>query len=323
MAKFPGMGRGKKLEHPATLEEALLYGDLDWEVKLVELHTTEGQSVPMRRAVVRLEGKDSPHCGNSRLVLGVVHPEFKPLQNRQGVETFDAIFGRGARVYHTGGYLGEGEVVWLLARLPADLTLAGSDIIEPYVLYSNSHNGSRAIDFRLTAVRVVCQNTLNLALHTGDRAKVFKRNHNGSYNRLQEEFNLFFQFTIDALQIAQGRFERLSQARCAPDAFRQFVEAIFKLPQQPANPNPAVQRAYQTRKEQMLTSRQEVEKRWNKENDDGLITVRGTWWGALNAVTAHVDHDLAPEQDSLAYTVFGPGNDLKNEAYDLAVASMA
>lgn len=242
---------GVKLEQPANLSEALRYGYLNWEVELVDLVTIEGAQAPMRKAVVRREIQPNLFDRRDGKVIGVVHPGFQPLQNRQGAEVFDAIFGRGERVYHTGGYLGNGEVVWLLARLPETFTLAGNDIVEPYILYSNSHDGSRAIDFRLTTVRVVCQNTLNLALSSGDRNKVFKRSHSGRYGTLKDEFEGFFRFTIDALKVVQSQFGRLSQVLCEEEAFRQFVEAVFPLPAEPANQATAVKQAYETRKEQI------------------------------------------------------------------------
>ena len=89
--------------------------------------------------------------------------------------------------YHTGGYLKNGEVIWLLARLPSDIRVRGDDILETYLLFTNSHDGSVAIDIRLTTVRVVCQNTLSLALHQQDMlGKVFRRAHHGSYALLQD-----------------------------------------------------------------------------------------------------------------------------------------
>jgi Domain of unknown function (DUF932) len=77
---------------------------------------------------------------------------------------FDAIFGRGEAVYETGGYLGNGEITWLLARIHRPLQITRDDIVQPYALLANSHDGSIAFTISLTTVRVVCQNTLAVAL---------------------------------------------------------------------------------------------------------------------------------------------------------------
>ena len=90
--------------------------------------------------------------GHEGRVLGVVHRGFQPVQNRDGALLFDAVFGHGEAVYHTGGYLGNGEVVWLLARIDRPLEIAKDDIVQPYALFANSHNGSLAFNIRLRDV---------------------------------------------------------------------------------------------------------------------------------------------------------------------------
>jgi len=116
--------------------------------------------VPRRKAIVRC---DCPP-GDEHRVLGVAHGGFSPVQNREAGLLFDAIFGQGKPIYHTGGYLGGSETVWLLARLDRTITVGGGDIVQPYALMANSHDGSMAFDIRLTTIRVVCQNTLSLAM---------------------------------------------------------------------------------------------------------------------------------------------------------------
>ena len=124
---------GERLEQPATLEEALKHGGLDWEVELLPLAVADEpeSKAPQRCAVVRKDRKP----GQAGRVIGVVHPGFGPLQNRAGAEMFDALLGQGQSIYHTGGYLKNGEVVWLLARLPRDIQVRGDDVVETYLLF--------------------------------------------------------------------------------------------------------------------------------------------------------------------------------------------
>jgi hypothetical protein len=129
----------------------------------------------MRKAIVRL---DRPP-GHPERVLGVAHRGFQPLQNRDGAMLFDAIFGRGNPVYHTGGYLSHGQVVWLLAKINKPLKIAADDIVQPYALFANSHDGSMAINIKLTTVRVVCRNTLAVALNERRFGQGFRRSHQG------------------------------------------------------------------------------------------------------------------------------------------------
>ena len=207
---MPWHGLGKCLPAAANLSEALTEGALRWTVGLVLLATAEPISSPVaqRMAVVRTDRAP----GVPGRALGVVHPGFRPLQNEDGARLFDNLLGRGDAIYHTAGYLGSGEVVWLLARVPGAIKVTDGDVLEPYLLFTNSHDGSIGIDIRLTTVRVVCQNTLSLALHTGSRSQVFRRAHRGSPELLQLEAEAFFAFSQERMKEAEALFQHLAKA---------------------------------------------------------------------------------------------------------------
>ena len=190
--EMPWHKKGRVLERLATAEEAIRAGGLDWAVELIPIQTVENPPTRTNRrmAVVRTDRKP----GDPRRVLGVVHPDFEPLQNRDGVQVFDKLVGHGKPVYHTGGYLGKGERIWLLAALPPEMEImvGSNDRIKTYMLFSNSHDGTLPIDFRITTVRVVCQNTLSLALKEQKFAQVFKHAHNIDPEKLEVEAVRFF-----------------------------------------------------------------------------------------------------------------------------------
>lgn len=174
---------------------------------------------------------------------------------------FDALMGQGKRIYHTGGYLKNGEIIWLLARLPNDIRVRGDDVLETYLLFTNSHDGSVAIDIRLTTIRVVCQNTLSLALHTGGAAgNVFRRAHNGSYALLKVAARQFFEFSTRQSREAESLFARLAQKPCTNGEFQGFLEKLMPDPGKPAtaNQNPSVLRGFETRMETMRTIRKDI-----------------------------------------------------------------
>ena len=130
----------------------------------VDLMTADDPPSPVttRKALVRHDRQ----AGDPNRVVGVVHQGFQPVQNRDAALLFDAIFGEGRAVYHTGGYLGGGEAVWLLARIDKPIRIVKDDRVQPYALMTNSHDGSRAFTFSLTTVRAVCQNTLAISRET-------------------------------------------------------------------------------------------------------------------------------------------------------------
>jgi phage/plasmid-like protein (TIGR03299 family) len=209
--EIPWHGLGIGLSQPATLEEAKKIGGLDWKVGEVEMSPADDPPSPVlkRKALVRLDRLP----GDDRRVLGVVHRGFTPIQNRDAGMLFDAIFGKGQRVYHTGGYLGIGETIWLLAKIDKTLQIGTKDIVQPYALMANSHDGSMAFNIRLTTIRVVCQNTLAMAMHERI-GQHFRRSHQGSFAEHSAAAQEFFKASLRELDCVAESYTRLSKLPC-------------------------------------------------------------------------------------------------------------
>src|SRR5688500_3965559 len=114
----PWHGLGTPLQSPATSTEAIQAANLDWTVVKKPLAAIEGKRVlrvPDLYATVRTDWWDG---AEDTPVFGVVGRNYTPLQNRDAFSFFDDIVGRDAAVYHTAGALGNGERVWILAKLP-------------------------------------------------------------------------------------------------------------------------------------------------------------------------------------------------------------
>lgn len=324
----PWIGRDTRLlPRAANFEEAVVAGGLDWRVELAPIHLGDDsaqEAIKHRRAVVRTDRGP----GQSGRVVGVVHPHFRPLQNREGMQILDTLVGRGARVYHSGGYLGNGEIVWLQARLPTEITIGESDVIEPYLLYSNSHDGSRAIDIRLTTIRIACQNILNLALQAKSTTLMspFRHAHRHSPDMLRHDAKEFFRLVLAQCEVAQQLFTRLSGARCTASDFKAFLTSLLPEPKRPvtADQNPAVRKGYETRVESILAARRGVDSVFRHGIPEQRISPAGdNWWGALNAVTGWVDHVQEVKSDRFAHMTFGSGDMLKGKALKLAQKAIA
>ena len=192
---------GTKLDHPATAEEAIRAASLDWEVAKKPLFISHGEKsheVPDRFAVVRQDQLDQDE---KPAVLGIVGPEYTPWQNREAFAWFDPIVGQGAAVYHTAGALGNGERVWILAKLPDKIQVIGDDIADKYLLLSNSHDGGSSVQVKFTPIRVVCQNTLTMALSEGRSIRIHHT------KNLKERMAA----ARDALGIIEARFKDISE----------------------------------------------------------------------------------------------------------------
>ena len=146
------------MEAPAS-EEALKIAGLDWKVLQEPIYTMGKEQIEGFKVNVR---------DTDRRVLGVVSDRYKIVQNQEAFSFTDELLGEGVR-YETAGSLQNGRKVWLLARMPHEYIISG-ERITPYLVFFNSHDGSGAIKAALTPIRVVCQNTLNLALSTAKRS---------------------------------------------------------------------------------------------------------------------------------------------------------
>ena len=155
----PWHGLGTVVATALSSKEALIAAGLDWNVIQEPIYTDRKESISGYRANIR---------DVDRKVLGVVSDRYKVIQNEDAFAFTDELLGEGV-CYETAGSLQEGKKVWLLARMPHEYIISG-ERISPYLLFSNTHDGTGAVKVALTPIRVVCNNTLNLALKTAKRS---------------------------------------------------------------------------------------------------------------------------------------------------------
>lgn len=170
----PWHGLGTEVKEAPTSRDALIYAGLDWKVIQRDVFTRDGNQIPGYRVNIR----------NTDLsALGIVSDRYKVVQNSEAFDFTDDLLGAGVR-YETAGSLQGGRRVWMLAKMPQRYIIAG-DEIEPYLVVMNSHDGSSGIKVAMTPIRVVCQNTLNLALNSAKRMWTTKHTENVK-NRIHE-----------------------------------------------------------------------------------------------------------------------------------------
>ena len=214
--KKPWYGLGVQVQEAPESKDALRLAGLDWKVYQREVYTDSGIKIEGYRANVR---------NTDNKVLGVVTERYKIVQNEEAFSFTDALLGKGVR-YETAGSLQEGKKVWLLARLPKEYIISGEQI-SPYLVFSNSHDGSAAVRVAVTPIRVVCNNTLNLALSTAKRswAMVHTGNIKGKIHEAQETL-----FMAENYMSKLGKeFEELKRQKLSERQVKEYIELLLPL----------------------------------------------------------------------------------------------
>lgn len=210
----PWHGLGTLVEEAPTSADALELAGLDWQVIQKDLFTADGFSVDGFKANVR-ESDDQ--------VLGVVTNRYKVVQNQDAFAFTDALLGEGVR-YETAGSLQNGRRIWILAKLPQRYIISG-DEITPYLVFMNSHDGTGAIKAAMTPIRVVCQNTLNLALATAKRS--WSVNHVGDIEGKLEDAKDTLLYAGQYMSELGKEIDVLSRKTLTDRQVYEYIDALF------------------------------------------------------------------------------------------------
>lgn len=296
----PWHGLGTMVEEAPDSREALIAAGLDWDVVQKPVYTQDGAEIPGYFANVRL------HDGN---VLGVVTNRYKVVQNRDAFAFTDELLGEGVR-YETAGSLMGGRKTWILAKLPTRYIIQGEQIL-PYLVFSNTHDGSGAIKIAMTPIRVVCNNTLNLALDTAKRC--WSINHTGDISaKLEDARETLFMAEDYMSELGKG-FEELSRKKVSDAAVEEFIKDLL----------PIADDATSTMEKNVMRLRNDIRKRFFYAPD--LQGVRKNGYRFINAVSDFATH-AAPIRRTKNYqeNLFNKtmeGNPITDKAYRLVMAS--
>lgn len=212
----PWHGLGTRVLTAPTSKEALGLAGLDWQVVQEPIYTETEELIEGYKANVR---------DSDRRVLGVVTDRYKVIQNEEAFAFTDELLGEGVR-YETAGSLQGGKKVWLLAHMPHEYIISG-ERISPYLVFSNTHDGSGAIKVALTPIRVVCNNTLNLALNTAKRS--WSMIHTGDIKgKMEEAKNTLFM--AEKYMDALGKeFETLRMISMSDDKVLEYINELLPV----------------------------------------------------------------------------------------------
>ena len=303
----PWHGLGQELVAGADLATWKKAAGMDWSVQrgVVRYATARDgdlgmMTMPEQHVLFRADTKQA---------LGIVSPKYKVVQPGEVLEFFRDLTEANGYTLNTAGTLFDGKRFWALAAIGEEACVVGDDKIGGFLLLSSSCDGTLATTARFTTVRVVCNNTLGMALAGKAKREVVVR-HTSRFDADQAKQDLglardnFGSFLKASRQLAKVR---MTNERAAEFVGSLLVETKTVLKED-------VTKSKQFQKIMDLFK--------GSAMGSTLVGTEGSAWGVVNAVTEFVDHHARAKSDAhrLTSAWFGRGDDLKTEAFERALA---
>lgn len=301
VGQVPWHGLGKRVPSDISPEQMLVAANLDWTVSKQNLfiQTENGPKMTKAQALVRSSDNE---------ILTIVSDAWNPVQNIEAFEFFNDFIQAGDMEMHTAGSLRKGKMVWAMAQIKDSFELFGGDKVEGYLLFSNPHEFGRSIDVRFTPIRVVCNNTLTMALGDENRHAV-KINHRAKFNG--DEVKSVLGVAKDKLSMYKQQAQFLGNKKYKAETIVEYFNRVF-----PSMSKDEVKLA----KTAFPISRQAEEAMARIHTQPGANFAEGSWWQAFNAVTYMTDHTLGRSKDSrLTSAWYGLNRAKKEKALELAL----
>ena len=204
--------------------DAIKKAGLNWKVNSMPVYSEILNKTPsfMKRAhhfVANVRDIDNE-------ILGIVSDKYKIIQNSEAFKFTDELLGNHDIKYETAGSIDNGKRIWLLAKIPAIYRIFDDDI-EQYLMFTNTHDGSGAVKIVMTPIRVVCRNTLNLALKEAKRC--WSMTHIGN---IQKKINLAEQTLFNAknyMEFLKKSAEKLNKIKLSAIDIGKIIDFLLPI----------------------------------------------------------------------------------------------
>lgn len=299
----PWHGLGAKMSDEATMQEWAQAAGLGYTVERETVQYMQGGE---------LRAYDDRHVlfrNDTGKPLSVVSKDYKIVQPAEVMDFFEKLTEIGGFMMETAGALSDGKRIWALAKVSEGAPIFGSDLVKPYVLLSTSYDATMATVGKLTAIRVVCNNTLTAAVN-GSKTEI-RMPHTEKFNADEMRLQLgIFENSFDKWLI---QTRKLAEREIDLDQAGKLTAELIAPTLRAAAPGVVVD-----------VKEAKGYKRIMELFDGAAVgsdMAGHTMWGFVNAVTQWVDHERGRTGASrLNAAWFGDGDRLKSKAYELAAA---
>jgi phage/plasmid-like protein (TIGR03299 family) len=308
----PWHGLGNQLAPNQPLEVWAKQAGMDWQIEEAEVRFIAGtgglgsiHAFPAQKVLYRSDNK-AP--------LSVVSRRYQVVQPREILEFYRDLTEVGGFELETAGVLKDGKKLWALARTGQSVLLKGRDEVSGYLLLATACDGSLSTTAAFVSIRVVCNNTLAIAL--GDSAGTVKVPHRSQFDAQAVKCQLGI--AISSWDAFMGRMKALSECKVKPTSAEAYFKRVLTYPTSTAEGDPTTainDRAIKTVHDLFA----------GRGKGADLASASGTAWGLVNAVTEFVDHERRARSEDHRRDAawFGPGATLKQKAWDEALKLVA
>ncbi len=303
---------GTILENCPTAEEAIIHAGLNFTVDKTANFCKIGDNL------IQTPGAFSTYRTDNNVILGdKLGNVYQVVQNRDAFKFFDAIVGESEAVYETAGCLGQGETIFISAKMPSYIRV-GKDDVEKYLLLTMSHDGSGAITAMFSPVRTCCQNTLNAALN-GKGHRITIRHTRNAERNLMEAHKLLGITNLLSLELEQI-FTNMFKVKIDDKMLKSYIEQVF-LPSDKLLEIRAGKLELTKNQSKIIES--VTDYYFTGPGQDTEMT-KGNMWGAYNAVTGYFSNvkEYKSEEKKMKNSILGHDYTIMQSAFDLAVKSI-
>lgn len=307
--KIPWHGKGVILNDAPNAEEAMIQGGLNWNVKKSQAFILgpDGQQIPMK-------GQYGIIRDNDNTILGRSGEFFEPLQNADAFKFFDPFIESGAATFESGGSLQEGKKVWVLAKINSSpIEPVKNDVSNKYLLLTNTHSVGTSVKALPTLIRVVCANTLRAALGAGETAgNVYRVAHSSQTMTKLSAVQETIAKTEDSFKRVAALYEAMGKKKVSAKVADDYFSQVFSWSEYGTKEDSERRKTYEAKQKENILKLFEI----GRGTD--ISGVKGTLWGAYNAVTEYITHEAGRQENRLYNELFGNGMKINQKAFSIA-----
>lgn len=302
VGETPWHGLGSKLTAGESFEVWKREAGLDFHVErsaMTYMHKSQVREHPSREVLLRNDNGDS---------LGIVGKGYKIVQPEEVIHFFKDLADKGSFSLETAGSLQDGQRVWAMAKINDGFNVIGKDRVVPYLLMTTSFDGSTATVAKLTAIRVVCNNTLTLSLKNNEPS-VVRVPHNSIWDAESAKVEL------GLIEESLSEYEEIAKRMAGCEMFAREADEILCDVLKGES-------AEDVRKSAAYSKIMDLF--YNEKAIGAELTEGRTVWSFTNAVTEYYDHIAGRLQDTRIRSAwYGAGNAAKMKVWAKAAELVA